>query len=328
MMTAVKEPRHVLILSSAEDVHAISVQHSLRSLGGIGVILDLYEYPQRLHLSQSISSDQSGWRIEWRGNTLTADEVAGVWYRRPSQPSIPDHGHSEDMKALAKRQVDAGVQGWLASCKNVINLPSAEHAANRKALQLHYAYELGLKLPDTCITNEPAIANSFWRRHGGKVIYKSLASHPKFFFETRFLEESDLDKLKALVAGPTIFQAYISRGRDLRITIVDNAVVATEVITSVPEAEVDWRVDPNADYRKTDIPHSLAQLLVRFVRRLGLRYGAIDIREDAIGTPYFLEVNPGGQFLFNDIHAKTDISGLLAEALLRCNHSDENLYLL
>jgi hypothetical protein len=307
----------VVILSSGEDVHARSVQHSLQELGASGVLVDLAEYPQRLRISQSLSGGQNRWTLEWMGNVLDAEQVAGVWYRRPSVPVLPHYGYTEEMRELARRQVEAGVQGWLSTCENIINRPSAEHTANRKGLQLHLAQAQGIAIPDTCITNDPACARDFWEEQKGNVIFKGLAPHPRFFHETRLLRAEDLPKLDALLAGPAIFQSYVPLGRDLRITIVDQSVVATEVVSTDPEAERDWRLDGNADYKETDLSPGLSRRLLQLLRRLGLRYGAIDVREAPDGVPYFLEVNPGGQFLFNDIHAGTDISGLMAAALLR-----------
>jgi hypothetical protein len=52
------------------------------------------------------------------------------------------------------------------------------------------------------------------------------------------------------------------------------------------------------------------------MRRLGLRYGALDFIVDRDGTAFFLENNPGGQFLFAEIHANLPISAAIADALI------------
>ena len=52
------------------------------------------------------------------------------------------------------------------------------------------------------------------------------------------------------------------------------------------------------------------------MRALGLRYGAIDMILDQNGEYYFLECNPGGQFLFVEIQTQQPISLALASALM------------
>ena len=51
-------------------------------------------------------------------------------------------------------------------------------------------------------------------------------------------------------------------------------------------------------------------------RSLGLRYGAADLILSTEGEYVFLEVNPGGQFLFVEIQAGVPISDAIADALV------------
>ena len=51
-------------------------------------------------------------------------------------------------------------------------------------------------------------------------------------------------------------------------------------------------------------------------RRLGFRFGAIDMILNTNGEYVFLEINPGGQWLFVEIHAGLPISDAIADALI------------
>jgi glutathione synthase/RimK-type ligase-like ATP-grasp enzyme len=53
------------------------------------------------------------------------------------------------------------------------------------------------------------------------------------------------------------------------------------------------------------------------MRRLGLEYGAIDLRLTPDGDYVFFEVNPGGQFLFVEHACGLPISAALAAHLAR-----------
>ena len=63
-------------------------------------------------------------------------------------------------------------------------------------------------------------------------------------------------------------------------------------------------------------PHTLdaqtAACLYALMRRLGLLYGAIDLRLTPEGEYVFLEVNPSGQFLFLELVAGMPLSELMA----------------
>lgn len=50
--------------------------------------------------------------------------------------------------------------------------------------------------------------------------------------------------------------------------------------------------------------------------RLGLIYGAIDIRRTAKGEHFFLEINPAGQYLWVEIDTKMKISDKIAKELI------------
>jgi glutathione synthase/RimK-type ligase-like ATP-grasp enzyme len=49
---------------------------------------------------------------------------------------------------------------------------------------------------------------------------------------------------------------------------------------------------------------------------MGLYYGAIDLIESNDGESYFLEVNPQGQFLFNEIDTEAPMSDAFADLLV------------
>ena len=51
------------------------------------------------------------------------------------------------------------------------------------------------------------------------------------------------------------------------------------------------------------------------MRRLGLAYGAIDLRVTSEGEYVFLEVNPSGQYLFVELLTQMKLSEYMAEFL-------------
>ena len=62
---------------------------------------------------------------------------------------------------------------------------------------------------------------------------------------------------------------------------------------------------------------SVAGNLLTLMRRLGLEYGAIDMRRTPDGRHVFLEINPAGQFLYVELMTGQKIAAALASDLVR-----------
>jgi glutathione synthase/RimK-type ligase-like ATP-grasp enzyme len=77
---------------------------------------------------------------------------------------------------------------------------------------------------------------------------------------------------------------------------------------------VDCRIDiGRAKIEAIEIPDDIEERLLELKRRLGLVYGAIDMRLTPQGDYVFFEINPGGQFMY--IEAATGLA--IAEAMAR-----------
>jgi glutathione synthase/RimK-type ligase-like ATP-grasp enzyme len=64
-----------------------------------------------------------------------------------------------------------------------------------------------------------------------------------------------------------------------------------------------------------DLPQAVADGLRALMSRLGLAYGAIDLRRRSDGEHVFLEVNPAGQWLFVEERTGQPITEQVAAAL-------------
>ena len=122
--------------------------------------------------------------------------------------------------------------------------------------------------------------------------------------------------LPAVEISPTIFQHEISGTRHLRVTVVDEEIFAAQITVSDSERFLDWRLDPKPAIVATKLDSSLEQRVLTFMRAMNLRYGALDFVVGEEGE-VFLEVNPGGQYLFIEIETKLPVSAAIASALMR-----------
>ena len=102
---------------------------------------------------------------------------------------------------------------------------------------------------------------------------------------------------------------------DLRVTIIGDEIFAATVDLRDLEYDVDVRMNLNAKHVAHDLPDDIADKLRGLMRRLGLVYGAIDLRLTGDGRYVFLEINPAGQFLYVEEQTGQPLAAALAARL-------------
>jgi glutathione synthase/RimK-type ligase-like ATP-grasp enzyme len=197
-----------------------------------------------------------------------------------------------------------------------VNPRAADDTAHHKPYQWAIAHDLGLSLPRTLVTNKPEEARKFIDKVGlGKTAFKAFLATQEAWRETRLVEASDLDELESVRFAPVIFQEYVN-GVDLRVTVVGHKIFAAEIDARKTRYPVDMRmVVGDASVRPIKLPSKIDKLIMKLQRRLGLYYGAIDIRRTPQGEYFFLEVNPAGQWLFVEQRTGLPISQAVADLL-------------
>ncbi|HSX32368.1 MAG TPA: hypothetical protein VLF43_03835, partial [Candidatus Saccharimonadales bacterium] len=256
-----------------------------------------------------------------------------VWYRKPSLPikeSLPvstDHADycysalKQHFEWLFDQFEDAF---WISSCEALIK-------ARNKPLQLAIAKRLGFAVPDTCITADPAAAQSFLDTHStaiikpvadrGLTIIKPGEEPRHFFFATRIKKGQKVD-LTNLALAPSFFQQAVEDIKaDIRVSVVIDKVFATAITGSRGDHESvrDWRVGHFNDtirFKAHTLPKDIADKCVAHVQALGLTFGALDLVLDKHGIYWFLENNGNGQWAFVDDKTTGRISKSIAAALL------------
>ena len=308
----------VLILSSVPDVHAQAVMDALAAKGARTELVDLSEFPTRLALSMAFERGTRKFELRRRsGGVLDLDSIRAVWWRRP-QPFRPATGMSQTNLRFALSEATTAFQGLYQSLDaHWINEPARDSVAAHKSYQLALAQQIGLDIPPTVMTNDVEEARVFFRRYEGEVIYKQFIALPNSWRETRRLTPEDEVQADSIAYAPVIFQKHVSAVADLRVTAVAGAffAAATDVRDAVYPQDV--RMNLDAKYAPHDLPPEVTAKLSALMQRLGLIYGAIDLRLTPEGRYVFLEINPAGQFLYIEKATGQPISAALADALLQ-----------
>jgi glutathione synthase/RimK-type ligase-like ATP-grasp enzyme len=308
----------VLIVSAAADVHAQAVMHALAAQGARAELVDLSEFPTLLALSMAFEAGSRRFELRRRsGGVLDLDAVRAVWWRRP-QPFRPPSGMDEAHQRFALSEAATAFQGLYQALDAFwINEPARDAVAAHKAYQLALAEEIGLEIPLTLITNDVEEARAFWRRHEGEVIYKHFIALPDAWRATQRLRPEDEAQAESIAYAPVIFQKHVPAVSDLRVTVVDEEFYAAAADVREADYPQDVRMNLDAVYETHELPPEITAKLGELMDRLGLVYGAIDMRLTPDGSYVFLEINPAGQFLYIEHATGQPIAVALAQTLLK-----------
>jgi glutathione synthase/RimK-type ligase-like ATP-grasp enzyme len=309
----------ILVVSHRADEHANAVLAALRRRGTPSRLLDVSRFPTELSLTIGAGGEGDGPILApRRGRSLRLDEVQAVWWRRPQPFVLHDDLRGENRRIFAWREAREAFAGmWQSLDVRWVNNPVRDEAATHKPWQLTLAERLGLRVPRTCITSDPARARAFVESvRPGRAVFKSLQATRADWRATRLVRAKELGRLDVVRYAPVIFQEYVEAGVDVRVTAVARRLFATAIHVSDTDYPADFRVGfDQARVEPIRLPVKLAARLRRLVSALGLAYAAIDLRRDDDGEYYFLEVNPSGQWLFIEERTGQPITDAVARLL-------------
>ncbi|MEU2132363.1 ATP-grasp ribosomal peptide maturase [Streptomyces sp. NPDC018352] len=314
----------VLVIAARDDWPTDRVVKALTDGGAEVFRMDTAEFPQELTLAGRIDARQG-----WAGGLTTAHravdlaDISAVYYRAPNPFALPT-AMSEPERRFAAAQARAGLGGIITAldCRWV-NHPAAMSRAEYKPLQLATARQAGLTIPPTLITNTPDAVRAFVGDVGGSVICKPVAT-PVFVegdqlktVYTHRVTEADLDDLRGIDTTAHLFQAWVDKAHEVRLTVVGDRLFAAEVHAGSAAAHTDWRSDyASLTYRTTTTPDDVAEGVRRYMSALGLRFAAMDFVVGPDDEWTFLEANPCGQWDWIEHATGLDIAKAIADELL------------
>jgi hypothetical protein len=303
----------ILIVSPRTDVHALCVAQDLEKMGKPFRFVDSSRLTSEGRLQFRAGRHSGSTWTCTDGQPVALEEVDTVWHRRRFLPPVAARLPVSDRQYFEREWTEM-IAGVFASLDGAwfVNDP-ARHTAAVKPLQLRLAEQLGLRIPDTLITNDPIAAAAFVDRHGQRVVHKTLAPPRHRFLATKKWSVSDRDALDDLVLAPTIFQEIVTDCRELRVTVIGDQLFAAEFRPAV--GLIDGRLDLETPYRPHTLPDDLSRRLLALVRQLGLVFSTLDMKLTDDGEYVFLELNPMGQYLYIEILAGLPLTAAMAELL-------------
>jgi hypothetical protein len=317
----------ILILTESFDPHADAVFARLRNRGADVARFNPADFPSRAAVS--IACDADGLRtatLETDSARIDLTGLTAAWWRRPQPPALID------------AELDAATGGYVSEeCRAVLNdlwhvlpcrfvpaVPAVLRRAELKAAQLATAARLGFELPPTLFTTNPRDFLAFYREHAGNVIsklpsgalYRQQSDVARY---TQVVSTREVAYARSLRRCPVIFQAYVPKQLEVRVTVVGSAIFAAEIHSQhTHRTRHDWRRYDHLEtpYLPHDLPAEVAKRCLRLVDELDLCYGAIDLVLTPDGRYVFLEINPNGQYLWIEHATGMPITGAICDLLL------------
>ena len=309
----------IIAVSYPDDPHAARVLDVLQRAGHETLLLNFADLPHNATLTFDYGRSGAP-RVEYKTKAARVDlaRAWSAWWRRPQAPDLMSVAGNQDALAFVHNEWHEAVNG-LYQLVDIpwMNPPAVDEVASRKALQLRVARELGLRTPRTLITSDPDEARRFITAQGiGRTIFKTFSCTHQVWRETRLVRAEELEMLDQVRVSPVIFQEYISATADLRVTVVGDRIFPAAIDSRGTDYEVDFRMSlGQARTEPCELPVEIEERLFALMNRLGLVYGAIDLRRTEDGDYVFLEINTGGEFLFIEDRTGQPITEAVADWL-------------
>jgi len=319
----------VLIITNRFDSHADFVIERLEKSNVRFVRLNTDDVPIRSSLLFNWLGPNREASLRYYGQEIDLRSVTSVWFRRPLGFGVSDKVKDAESRRFAEDECSACIEGVYASIPGSMWMshPHSIRRAQNKLLQLGVAQDLGFIIPRTVVTTDSEVFRHFWDECRGEVIWKAIGRNTTIdetgqmqFAYTNKLDASSWSQLNQIAVAPCLFQEYVPKEIELRVTVVDQLVFACAIHSQLSEkTRIDWRHydtehTPHVPY---SLPPEIERLCVRLVRELGLRFGAIDLILTPSAEYKFIEINPNGQWLWIEQLSGLPIADAVISALTR-----------
>lgn len=273
------------------------------------------------YLSFICDKNNSKHLIKCDGKFYNADEFRSIWYIKPMLPKSLLKYKPESHAAFINKQFYTVREslGLVLEEKIWLNDLWQMQRAENKIFQLKTAQFLGLEVPKTIFSSNPKEIKEFYHSNR-KTVIKTIS--PTIIldhvFYTNLLNDENIKNLTSAKYCPAIYQEYIEKKYELRITIVGEKIFAAKIFSQEDIAtSVDWRVRPLVNdfqvrMETTELPAEVSRVLIKYMKLLGLRFGCIDMIVTKDDRYVFLEINPNGQWYFVQLNTEMKIAKEIA----------------
>jgi hypothetical protein len=274
-------------------------------------------------------SGSDGFRLD--DVQLSRNNVSGVCCRYPlelqpldsSVDPVTYYRHAECIGAIRGMLLAISPSRW-------INFPWHENAADGKVRPLQVAQQVGLSVPPFIVTNNLTQLDSWIERNGTDLIIKSITDTaiarqngsfvkvPDFSsftapytsrFDRRLLNPENTD------STPFLIQKRIEKVLERRVGVIDDTIYVTQAECS-PADPLDIRLKSGRSEVLGTLSAEDQRGVLELRSQLNLRFMTLDFAVDAEDTSWLLDVNPSGNWLWQEQQLSLGIPARIAAALV------------
>ena len=319
----------ILVLTNSKDGrHSDIVISKLEQYGQRVFRFDSDRFTRaEIEIGFSTERGDSGFDMASAGGTVSSKEIKSVWYRRPNFLDLKIK--NEVQRRYAQEEITNLLEGLWTSMPNVFWLsnPTSLHVARKKLYQLYLATEMGFMVPKTIVTNNPNKVREFYSQCGGKIVFKAIHGEVLDYREkplnipTTLITDQHLGSIDLVRRMPGLFQEFIEKDYELRVTVVGDKIFPIKVQPLVDISfAVDWRhpqLMDNLSYSLVELPERVSLFCLSLLEKLKLSFGAFDFVIGKDGNTYFLEINPNGQWYWLEDRTGILISDAITDILAK-----------
>jgi hypothetical protein len=318
----------ILIVSAADDQVARAVERRLRSRGVNVMLFDLGRFPSEARITVSYRDDAPRYTIRLDGQVARFEALTSIWFRQPGRHRAHSSITDEEVRVIVEQDSGEFLSAlWDSmSCLMLPGSPSAMKIAQRKPNHMARAKALGFDIAATIFTNDPQEFLDLYREQEGRLIHKitaNLALRERmgtlFSRLTCGVTRRDVMHAQSVSLAPIVFQAYVPKRLELRVTVVGDRVFTAEIHSQESNrAHFDWRrYDMGATrHLPHELPRDVADRCVQLVAQFGLTYGTIDLILTPDDRYVFLELNSAGEYGWIEQVTGLPISEAIADLLM------------
>ncbi len=278
---------------------------------------------ETFNLNVDVSGDVS---VHYKGVNISPEIIGAAWYRKLGNFVLSNTQDIAKNMYIHNELRHMHETIWSIYPEHLwLNSPDAIKQADRKINQLVVARESGFNIPKTYIGNSwDQIKNDFLPTEESTMIVKMIKGIVSEHNELRALYTSRLsrDQCASLEDSkqpfPGIYQKFINKAREWRVTVVGDRVFSAGIYTD-EDAKVDWRqlqLTDSVRFKRDKLHEDIEDSCLRYLGKMGIKFGAFDLIETPEGETVFLECNPNGQYGWLEDSLGFNISRSIADELI------------
>ncbi|MDO4211490.1 MAG: hypothetical protein Q4D23_07215 [Bacteroidales bacterium] len=265
------------------------------------------------------------------GRCIWGHEIISVWYRKPDFPQfllyqVDEEIDKHNMKEC--RQFFIYLMYYLSDIYSIGN-HFYDKRANSKMIQSKIAYELGMRIAPTCMSNCKDDVVSFskdFENVGLKCLRNHWAKNNEGLYydlcTQKVPSHSLAEQPEESFAQTVVFaQEYIEKKYELRVTVMGPHIFTCKLDSQAQTAltgAVDWRqgYDHGLKHEIVETSEEIRTFCQQYLRRLNLNFGCFDFIVTPEDELLFLECNPNGQWGWIEDVCHVPMSEAMADCLL------------